>query len=83
MLTKGRKSFSQTGIHGENSIVYVQKEKRSDTNMAKEHQKRVLAALMAASIAIPTPVLAASVSAFWGLEGVILADLGSFVFAFC
>ncbi len=29
-------------------------------NMGKEHQKRVLAALMAASIAIPTPVLAAS-----------------------
>lgn len=28
--------------------------------MGKEHQKRVLAALMAASIAIPTPVLAAS-----------------------
>ena len=64
MLTKGRKSFSQTGIHGENSIVYVQKEKRSDTNMAKEHQKRVLAALMAASIAIPTPVLAASPADF-------------------
>ena len=64
MLTKGRKSFSQTGIHGENSIVYVQKEKRSDTNMGKEHQKRVLAALMAASIAIPTPVLAASPADF-------------------
>ena len=32
--------------------------------MAKEHQKRVLAALMAASIAIPTPVLAASPADF-------------------
>lgn len=34
-------------------------------------------------LTVVTPVLAASVSAFWGLEGVILADLGSFVFAFC
>ncbi len=34
------------------------------TNMGKEHQKRVLAALMAASIAIPTPVLAASPADF-------------------
>lgn len=32
--------------------------------MGKEHQKRVLAALMAASIAIPTPVLAASLADF-------------------
>lgn len=32
--------------------------------MGKEHQKRVLAALMAASIAIPTPVLAASPADF-------------------
>lgn len=34
-------------------------------------------------LTVVTPVLAASVSAFWGLEGVILADLGSFVFVFC
>lgn len=34
-------------------------------------------------LTVVTPVLAASVSSFWGLEGVILADLGSFVFAFC
>ena len=34
-------------------------------------------------LTVVTPVLAASVSAFRGLEGVILLDLCSFVFAFC
>lgn len=34
-------------------------------------------------LTVVTPVMAASVSAFWGLEGVILLDLCSFVFAFC
>ncbi|WP_394266589.1 hypothetical protein [Anaerotignum sp.] len=37
---------------------------RIDTCMGKENQKRVLTALLAASIAVPTPVLAASPSDF-------------------
>lgn len=34
-------------------------------------------------LTVVTPVMAASVSAFWGLAGVIFIDICSFVFAFC